>query len=105
MASSSGRDWCKAHAIFGVSTHIITHVEIGHRDAGDCPFFKPLVETTAKHFKIEEVFADKAYLSHDNLNLIDGLRGTAFIPFKLGNQGPWPVVPPDIAKSNPLPLR
>jgi transposase len=77
----------KAHCIFGVKTQIITHIQIGHRDAADCPFFKPLVEATAKHFKIEEVMADKAYLSHDNLNLVDGLGGVAYIPFKV-NSGP-----------------
>jgi transposase len=83
----SGRDWVKAHAICGVKTNIITHVEIGHRDANDSPFFKPLVEATAKNFKIEEVSADKAYLSHENLALVDALGGTAFIPFKV-NSGP-----------------
>jgi transposase len=78
----SGRDWVKAHAICGVKTNIITHVEIGHRDAGDCPFFKSLVQATAKNFRIEEVSADKAYLSHENLALVDGLGGTAYVPFK-----------------------
>jgi transposase len=83
----SGRDWVKAHAISGVKTNIITHVEIGHRDAGDSPFFKPLVEATARNFRIDEVSADKAYLSHENLALVDALGGTAFIPFK-SNSGP-----------------
>jgi transposase len=83
----SGRDWVKAHCIFGVKTHIITHIEIGARDAGDSPFFRPLVDQTAKNFKIEEVSADKAYLSHENLAIVDRLGGTAFVPFK-SNSGP-----------------
>lgn len=78
----SGHDWVKAHAICGVKTNIITHVEIAGRDANDCPFFKPLVEKTAENFKIEEVSADKGYLSNDNLALVDALGGTAYIPFK-----------------------
>ena len=78
----SGHDWVKAHAICGVKTNIVTAVTIEGREAGDSPQFKPLVEKTAENFKILEVPADKAYLSHDNLELIEKLGGTAFIPFK-----------------------
>src|SRR5205823_4483435 len=72
----------KAHAMCGVKTHIVTAVEILDRDAADCPQFKPLVETTAKNFTIKEVPADKAYLSHENLEQIEKLGGTAYVPFK-----------------------
>jgi transposase len=82
----SGHDWVKAHAICGVKTNIVTAVEIGERDAGDSPFFKPLVEKTAEHFTVKEVPADKAYLSHDNLALVQGLGGTAFVPYKVNSQ-------------------
>lgn len=41
-----------------------------------------MLETTAQNFTIKEVPADKAYLSHDNLALIEGVGGTPFIPFK-----------------------
>jgi transposase len=82
----SGHDWVKAHAICGVKTNIVTAVEIGAREAGDSPFFKPLVEKTAKNFTIKEVPADKAYLSHDNLALVDGLGGIAFVPYKVNSQ-------------------
>jgi transposase len=78
----SGKDWVKAHAICGVRTNIVTAVTIEGKDANDSPQFKPLVETTAKNFKVEEVVADKAYLSHDNLGLVDGMGATAFVPFK-----------------------
>jgi transposase len=78
----SGHDWVKAHAICGVKTNIVTAVTIEDRDAGDSPQFKPLVEKTAENFKVEAVGADKAYLSHDNLALVDGLGGAAYIPFK-----------------------
>lgn len=81
----SGHDWVKAHAICGVKTNIVTAVEIAGRDAGDSPMFKPLVETTAKNFKIGDVTADKAYSSHANLELVDGMGGTAYVPFKATN--------------------
>lgn len=82
----SGRDWVKAHAICGVKTNVVTAVVIGDRDAADSPQFKALVErTAASGFNVKEVPADKAYLSHDNLGLVDGLGGTAFVPFRINS--------------------
>jgi transposase len=81
----SGHDWVKAHAMCGVKTNIVTAVEIAGRDAGDSPMFKPLVEKTAENFAVKEVPADKAYLSADNLALVDGLGGTAYVPFKVNS--------------------
>src|ERR1700687_4596254 len=71
----SGHDWVKAHAICGVKTNIVTAVEIAGRDAGDCPMFKPLVEATAANFNVKEVPADKAYLSRENLELVEEMGG------------------------------
>jgi transposase len=82
----SGRDWVKAHAMVGTRTHIVTAVEILDRDAADAPQFKPLVEkTAAAGFDVREVPADKAYLSHENLELVQDLGGTAYIPFKVNS--------------------
>jgi transposase len=78
----SGHDWVKVHGMAGTKTHIVTAVEIEERSAGDCPLFKPLVQKTAENFKIDQVAADKAYLSHENLELVNSLGATAFIPFK-----------------------
>jgi transposase len=74
--------WVKAHAICGTKTNIVTNVLIFDRDAGDSPQFKPLVQTTAENFTVREVSGDKAYLSHENLAVVDGLGGTPFVPFK-----------------------
>ncbi len=82
----SGKDWVKAHAICGVKTNIVTGVEIADKRAGDCPQFKPMVETTAENFTVKEVPADKAYLDHDNLALVEKLGGAAYIPFKSNSQ-------------------
>ncbi len=82
----SGKDWVKAHGICGVKTNVVTAVEIHDKDAGDSPQFKPLVErTAAAGFTVREVPADKAYLSHDNLALVESVGGTAFIPFKVNS--------------------
>ena len=84
-AEKSGREWVKAHAITGVRTNIVTSVVIAGKDAGDCPMFKPLIETTAKHFTVKEVPADKAYLSRENLEQVNGLGGAAFVPMKINS--------------------
>ncbi|HJT76411.1 MAG TPA: transposase [Gemmataceae bacterium] len=79
----SGKEWVKAHAICGVKTNICTSVEILDKNAADCPQFAPLVKATAAAgFDVQQVPADKAYLSHDNLELVASLGGTAYIPFK-----------------------
>ncbi len=41
-----------------------------------------MLKATAKNFDINEVSGDKAYLSRENLHLVDDLGGTAYIPFK-----------------------
>ena len=66
----------------GVKTNIVTSVDVSGWAANDTPYFKPLVETSAAYFQIAEVSADKAYLSHKNLNAVDRAGGTAYIPFK-----------------------
>lgn len=78
----SGYDWVKAHVMTGTKTNIVTAVEILDRDAADCPRLPDLLKTTAEHFTVKEVPADKAYLSRENLELVNALGGTAFIPFK-----------------------
>lgn len=74
--------WVKAHACAGVKTGVITAVVIGGKNAGDSPQFPELMNTTAQHFNIKEVTADKAYLSYDNLDLVKDLGGVPYIPFK-----------------------
>jgi transposase len=84
-AQRSGHDWTKVHVCTGIKTNVVTAVEILDRDAADCPQFKPLVAATAEGFTVREVSADKAYLSVDNLELVAGLGGTAFVPFKVNS--------------------
>lgn len=76
------KDWLKCHLICGVITNIVTSVEITDGCAADSPQFKPLVEATARDFAINQVSADKAYLSVKNLRTVDKTGGVAFIPFK-----------------------
>ena len=42
----------------------------------------PLLERTAQYFQVQEVSADKAYLSHKNLEATAKINAMPFIPFK-----------------------
>ena len=42
----------------------------------------PFLHTTAENFDVQEVSADKAYLSRRNLRAIEGVGATPYIPFK-----------------------
>jgi transposase len=75
-------EWVKAHLCIGTKTQVVTAVFMDEKNSGDCPQFDPLTRATAENFLIEEMSADKAYLSNDNLELIAGMGATPFIPFK-----------------------
>jgi len=80
--------WVKAHVMCGTKTNVITSAEITGEYGADCPQFERLVTATHESgFSLNEVSADKAYLSRDNLGLIEGLGGTPYIPFKEGSRG------------------
>ncbi len=78
----SGKHWVKAHAMCGTKTHVVTALEIHDRDAADSPQFKPLMEQTVENFTIDEVAADKGYLSKENFAVADSMGADVFIPFK-----------------------
>jgi transposase len=86
-------EWVKAHLTCGVKTNVVTAVVIGDKNLGDCPQLPALTNKTAENFTIREMSADKAYLSADNLQLIDARGGVPYIPFKsnsvLGNTPLW----------------
>jgi transposase len=79
------KEWIKVHLMCGVKTNIVTAVEVSERYAGDSPFFKGLVETTANNFTMREVSADKAYLSADNLQTVVDNHAMPYIPFKVNS--------------------
>jgi len=58
-------EWIKVHLMCGTKTNIVTSIEITDQHSGDWPQFKGLVDTTARNFMMNEVSADKAYLSSD----------------------------------------
>jgi transposase len=63
-------------------------VEVSGWAANDTTYFESLFERTAKHFQVDDMTADKAYLSHKNLNLVAAAGGILFIPFKTNTVAP-----------------
>lgn len=83
--------WMKCHAMIGTVTNIITSVIVTTNegpDTSDTANFAPLVERTAANgYDMHEVSADKAYLSHANLAIVEKVGATPFVPFKLNSTG------------------
>jgi transposase len=85
---TDNREWVKLHAMTGVRTNVVTAAEVTGWTAADTTYFRPLIEATAEHFTIEQVSADKAYLSHANTDAVEKFGGTPFIPFKVNSRVP-----------------
>jgi transposase len=79
--------WVKAHLMCGVKTHVVTSVEVTPTETADAPQLPQLVNTTAQTFHINEVSADKAYSSRNNLHAVQAVNATPFIPFKSYSKG------------------
>jgi transposase len=86
-ATRSGHDWVKVHIACGVKTHVVTAAAIYGRDANDSPILPELVRKTREKFAINEVSADKGYLSQENVEVIAALGGQAFIAPKSNTTG------------------
>lgn len=78
----SSRKWIKCHFVTGTKTNVIPSVKITSEFDNDCPQLKELIEKTKEYFNMEELSGDKAYLSRDNLELLEDNGTKAFIPFK-----------------------
>jgi transposase len=81
------RDFVKVHAMIGTTTNVVTAVEVTDRDQHDGPMMPGLVNKTAKHFNVEQVSADKAYSSRQNLATCEYHGATPFVPFKTNAVG------------------
>lgn len=79
----SRQRFVKLHAMVGTKTHIVTAAAPTEAVVGDSGELIPLLQRTAANgFDVQEVSADKAYLSHDNLAAIEAIGARPFIPFK-----------------------
>jgi transposase len=84
--------WVKAHAMVGCTTNVITAVRVTDSSANDGPELPGLVAATAANgFDVREVTADKAYLTHRNLEAIEAVGAVPYIPFKSNSKGDGPA--------------
>jgi transposase len=79
--------WAKMHIMVGTRSHIITAVAIKERDAADLGQLPELLRTTAQHFTIREVVADRVYNTVRNQEEIAEIGARAYIPFKSSHTG------------------
>ena len=77
--------WVKAHIVTGVVSNVVVAVEVTPGHAADEPQLPQLLRTTASNFQADEVSADKAYLSMNNLMAIQAMGAKPFIPFKINS--------------------
>jgi transposase len=83
--------WVKLHACVGVTTNVFTAVRVTVSTANDGPELPALVATTKASFTVDEVSADKAYLSRTNLDAIEAAGGIPYIPFKSNSKAAGPA--------------
>jgi transposase len=74
--------WLKTHVMCGVKTNVVTAIEVTRSHASDAPRLPALVETTARHFPLGDVSADKGYGSARNAEVVTAHGGTPFIALK-----------------------
>jgi transposase len=77
--------WIKAHIMCGVKTHVVTAVEVTDGNFNDCPELPGLLTTTDNRFDVQEVLADKGYLSRKNVASIEQVGAVPYIPFKINS--------------------
>ncbi len=80
-------DWVKVHLSCGVKTQVVTAAAIYNRDAADSPVLPELLATTREGFTVGEMYADKAYLSVENVEAIFAAGGVPFIAPKTNTTG------------------
>lgn len=80
----TGSTWSKTHFMIGNHSNVITaaYVTPSLAKSGDSPQLRKLLAITARHFDVERVQADKAYISGKNLQAIIDEGAKAEIPFK-----------------------
>lgn len=71
----------------GVKTHIVTAIDIQHRDTSDTIMLEPLLNITARHHNVVELSADKAYAIVKTFEAIDKVGATPYIPSKSSHTG------------------
>jgi len=75
------RDFVKLHALVGTKTNVVAACQITDHSNSDTLTFKPLVEKAAEDFDLQEISADMAYSTVNNLEFAESIGAKPFIPF------------------------
>jgi hypothetical protein len=59
----------------GVKTNIVVAVMVTDGNCNDSLYFNPLIKETSEGFRINEVSADLAYSSRNNLEAVNSIGG------------------------------
>lgn len=71
--------WKKLHIVTGVNTNVIVSASITESEHADSPQFIPLITDTSQNFTVNEIFADPAYSSRNNVDLVYKIGGVPYI--------------------------
>lgn len=80
------REWLKIHICTGVTTNVVTAVRVTDKYEHDTNCFEPLVVDTRENFQMRTISADKAYLSHRNMDIAAMNDAVPFIAFKANSR-------------------
>ena len=78
--------WVKTHIMCGTRTNIITAVEVTGGNRNDTKYLPRLLRRSAEHFDVQELSADKGYLSKKNFNTAAALGVDLYMPFKVDSR-------------------
>ncbi|MSP23148.1 MAG: IS4/IS5 family transposase [Dehalococcoidia bacterium] len=84
------REWVKLHAMIGVETLAVTAAEVTNGNANESPRFIPLIGQTPGAFDVQEVLADRGYMSRSNLRVALQMGISPLIPEKVNVRPPVP---------------
>ena len=73
------KEYSKLNIMSGCKTNIIASAEITKGTVHESPYFKSLLDDTAKIFTVKEVMADAGYLSKDNVKAVTDIGAAPFI--------------------------
>ena len=77
------REWVNVHRMCGVETKRVTRGDVSGWMANDTPSCVPLLERTATYCQVRDVSAEKASLSHKNLQAAPTRAAMPCIPCKV----------------------
>jgi len=80
----------KAHIMVGVTTNVVTSVEVTPSYVNDYPMLPSLLKKTAASFNVTKLSADKGYTGRSNIIAIEEAGATPLIPIRarMKRQGP-----------------